>query len=55
MEIYAANFTLQLVEADVVESLKTRSADRPDTVIRDKEMLLPSHKDILSLGELWNI
>jgi hypothetical protein len=53
MEVYATDFSLHLVEADIVEAFETSTSDCSDTVIWDQEVFLPSHKDILSLSKLW--
>ncbi len=49
MEVYSANSPLNLVEADIVEALKAGTGDCSHSVIWDQEVLLPSHKDVLSL------
>lgn len=49
VEIDAGNGPLNLVEADIVESFETGTAKRAYTVVRDKELLLPPHEDILTL------
>ncbi len=49
MEIYAANSTLDLIEADVIEPFKAGPVDIRHTMIRNKEVLLPPHEDILTL------
>jgi len=49
MKVYAANRPLNLVEADVVEPLKTGSSDRSHSVVWDQEMFLPPHEDVLPL------
>lgn len=54
MKIDAADFTLDLVEADVVEALEAGTCYRPDCVIRDQEVLLPPHKDGFPLSGITN-
>jgi len=55
MEIYAANSTLALIEADIVKALKARAANSSYTVIRYQEVFLPPHKYILSLCQTLNV
>lgn len=52
MEIYSIHFTLDLIETDVVEALETGTVDRPNPVVRDKEMFFPSHKNMLALSNV---
>jgi hypothetical protein len=49
MEVDALDATRELVEADVVEAFEARTAYSPDSVIRDEEILLPSHEQMLLL------
>lgn len=49
VEIYPADRPHDLIKADVVETLETCSRDCPYTMIRNQEMLLPSHEYVLSL------
>lgn len=58
MKIYTAYGTLHLIEAYVIETFEARPMNICHPVIRNKEVLLPSHEDILSLrivlvGEVW--
>ena len=55
VEIYPTNRSLDLVEADVIEPLKTSTANRPHSVIWNEEMFLPSHEYVLSLCQLWDM
>jgi hypothetical protein len=55
MEIYAANSTLALIEADIVEALEARPTNSAYTVIRYEEVFLPPHKNILSLCQTLNV
>lgn len=55
MEIYAADSTLALVEADIVKAFKARAVDSAYTVIRYQEMFLPPHKYVLSLCQTLNV
>lgn len=52
MEVHAANGTLYLVETDVVEALEAGARDCPNPVIRDEEVLLPSHEHVLALRKI---
>ena len=45
MEINPRNFAPYLVESNIVEPLKARTADRFYLVIRHQEMLFPPHED----------
>lgn len=54
VEVYAADFSLDLVEANVVEALEARTRYGTNTVVRNQEMLLPPHKYMLSLGGVSN-
>jgi len=49
MEVYSAYGPLNLVEADVVETFKAGTSDCSHSVIRNQEMFLPPHEDVLSL------
>ncbi len=55
MEIYSANSTFDLVEADVVKAFKTCATNRPYPVIRDQEVLLPTHENIFSLRQARDV
>ncbi len=44
MEVDAADFSLDLVEAYIVETLKAGPIDRPNAMIRHQKVLLPPHK-----------
>jgi hypothetical protein len=46
---------LNLVEADIVEAFKTSTTDGSNAMIWDQEMLFPSHKYVLPLGDLRNV
>lgn len=52
MEIHAAYRSLYLVKADIVETLKAGARDCPDPMVRDEEILLPSHEHVLTLGKV---
>jgi hypothetical protein len=54
VEVYPADFSLDLVEADVVEPLKARPSYGTNPVVGNQEVLLPSHKDVFSLGGVSN-
>ncbi len=49
MEVDTADLPAHLVEADVVEALEARAVDRPNSVVRDQEVFLPPHEDVLPL------
>lgn len=49
VEVNPAHAPTPLVKADVIKPLKTRSRNRAYPVIRDEEVLLPAHEDILTL------
>jgi hypothetical protein len=55
VEIDAGNGPLNLVEADVIESFETGTAERAYTVVGDQELLLPPHEDILTLRQAWDL
>lgn len=48
MEIYPANTTLSLVEADIVEALKARAGYTFDAMIRDQEVFFPAHEEMVA-------
>lgn len=52
MEINTADRSFNLIEADVVESLEAGSRDGPNTMIRNEEVLFPSHEHVLALGKV---
>lgn len=49
MEVNPAHGPTPLVKADVIKTLEARSRNCAHPVIRDEEMLLPAHEDILAL------
>lgn len=49
MKIYAADRPLDLIETNVIESLKAGSINGSYSVIWHKKMLFPSHEDVLLL------
>jgi len=55
MEVYSTDCPLNLVEADVVESLKAGTSNCSHSVVRNQEMFLPPHEDILSLCHTRNV
>jgi hypothetical protein len=55
VEINAADSTLALVEADIIEAFKARTTNCAYTVIRYQEVFLPSHKYVLSLCQTRNV
>lgn len=52
MEVNTAHGSLYLIEADVVEPFEAGAGDGPHPMVGDKEVLLPSHEDMLALGEV---
>lgn len=52
MEVDTADRSLHLVETYVVKSLKASARDRPNPMIRDEEIFLPSHEHVLTLGKI---
>jgi len=48
VEIDTTDLAANLVETDVVETLKTRTRDCSDTMVRDKKVFFPSHEDAFS-------
>lgn len=52
MKVYPSHGPLHLVEANIIEALETGARDRPHPMVRDKEVLLPSHEDVFPLGEI---
>jgi hypothetical protein len=54
MKVDPANLAAQLVKTDIVEPLEARPVDRPHAVIRDEEVLLPAHKDVLAVGHVFD-
>ena len=49
MEIYSTDSSLNLVEADVVETLEARTVDCPNAVVGYEKVFFPPHKDVLLL------
>lgn len=49
VEVYPAHLPFHLVEADVVEAFEACASYRPNAMVGNQEMLLPSHKNVLSL------
>lgn len=52
VEINAVDLPLYLIKTDIVKPLKARATDGSHPMIRDEEMLLPAHKDMLALGNV---
>ena len=52
MKIDPANFALELIETDVVESFETCTSDGADSMIGHKEVFFPAHKDALLLRSI---
>ena len=51
MVIYTAHLAGTLVETDIIESVKTGAGYRANSVVWHKKILLPAHKQRLSLGK----
>lgn len=54
VKVDAADFTLNLVEANVVEALEAGACYGADSVIGDQEVFLPPHKDGFPLSGITN-
>lgn len=52
MKVDAANSARNLVEADVIEALKTGAGDGPHPVVGHQEILLPSHENVFPLSKV---
>lgn len=52
MEVDPADTPRNLIEADVVEALKTRAVDCANAVIRHQKVFFPSHKQVLLIGPI---
>lgn len=52
VKIYSANFSLDLIETYVVEAFERGPSDGSNAVVRDQEVLLPPHKDVVSLRKV---
>lgn len=55
MEVYPADRTTALVEADVVETLEASPCDRLHSMVWNEKILLPSHEEMLALVEAVQI
>ena len=54
MKIYATNFALDLVEANIIEPLETRTRNSTDSMVRYQKVLFPTHEDIVFLSHIWD-
>lgn len=54
MEIYPINHPQNLIETDVIESLKTCTGDRAHAVIWHQEVFFPTHKDVFTLSNVFD-
>lgn len=54
VKVNTAYFTLDLVEANVVEALKAGTRYRANSMVWNQEVLFPAHKDGFSLGSISN-
>lgn len=52
MEVNTTHGSLNLIEADIVESLEASARDSSHPMVRDKEILLPSHEHMLTLSKV---
>ncbi len=52
VKVDAADLPAHLVKTDVVEPLEAGAVNRPDSVVRHEEVLLPPHKYVLSLVDV---
>ena len=52
VEIYTIDLPLHLIKTYIVETLETRTTDRPHPVVRNQEVLLPAHEDVFALGDV---
>lgn len=55
MKVNSAHAPTPLVKADIIEALKTRPCNRAHPVIRDEEVLLPAHEDVLALRQVGDV
>jgi hypothetical protein len=55
MEVNPAHAPNPLVKADIIEALETRPRNRAYPVVRDEEVLLPAHEDVLSLRQVGDV
>jgi hypothetical protein len=49
VEVYPAHLPFHLIEADVVEAFEACASYGPNAMVGHQEMLLPPHKNVLSL------
>jgi hypothetical protein len=52
MKINAADIPGDLIKADIVESFEAGPGDRPNLVVRHKEVFFPPHEDMFPLSEI---
>jgi len=55
MEIYAANISVDLIKADIVEPFETGPGNRPNSVIWHEEVFLPPHEDVFPLSKIFAV
>jgi hypothetical protein len=55
MEVNPTNAPTALVEADIIEALEARASDGAHAVVRDEEVLLPAHEDVLALRQVRDV
>lgn len=58
MEVNSIDRAMHLIEANIIESFETGTVNFSHTVVRDKELLLPSHEHVFSIStvlvvEIW--
>lgn len=46
---------MRLVKADIVKPLEARPADRAHAMVREQEVFLPAHEDVLALGDVGEV
>ena len=52
VEVYPANMSRKLVEANIIEAFKTSAVNVLNPVVRYQELLLPPHKNIVALSKI---
>ncbi len=50
--VNTAHFPPYLVEADIIEPLKARAIDHPNSVVWYEKVFFPSHEYVLPLGHV---
>lgn len=52
MKVDSGHSPFDLVETDIIKALKTSTGYSSHAMVRDEEILLPPHKDVLALCEI---